>query len=137
MEEGWEMWAVVEVLGMVGREGFAKKAGPCEEKGRERAVWVSGEQHLCRGNSRGSHPRGVPGLFRNNKEASALEHSRRSVRRRRALGLSRPALGSRDFEQRGGVISPPSSSLSCCHVETRAKGAAEDSELLFRGCCSK
>lgn len=55
----------------------------------------------------------------------------------RALGLSRSALGSRDFEQRGGVISPPSSSLSCCHVETGAKGAAEDAELLFRGYCSK
>lgn len=44
VEEGWETRAVVEVLGMVGREGFAKKAGPSEEKGRERAVWVSGER---------------------------------------------------------------------------------------------
>lgn len=30
VEEGWERRAVVEVLGMVGREGFAKKAGPSE-----------------------------------------------------------------------------------------------------------
>lgn len=97
------MLAGVEVLG----KALPRKRDLLKKKGGESSVGVWGTAPLQREQQEQSPTGACPARLGTAKKPRGRSAAR-SVRPCGALGLTRHELGSRDFEQRGGVISPPS-----------------------------